>query len=110
MSVAAKVNLDIDQGATFYYSVNLLDTGGNPFNLTGYTGNAQLRTSYTSNTSTAMTVTVTGNTGLVELLMNAATTATLSKNRYLYDVELNNGGVVTRIMEGTVTVSPNVTR
>jgi hypothetical protein len=57
-----------------------------------------------------MIVTVTGNTGLVELTMNAATTASLSRNRYLYDVELNNSGIVTRIMEGVVTVSLNVTR
>lgn len=110
MSIAAKINLDVDQGATFYYRVNLFDTGGAPFNLTGYTGNAQIRPSYTSNSSTAMVVTVTGNTGLVELTMNAAVTSTLSRNRYLYDVELNNNGTVTRIMEGVVTVSLNVTR
>jgi len=110
MSAAAKVNLDIDQGSTFYYRVNLLDTGGNALNLTGYTGNAQVRTSYTSNNSTAMVVTITGNTGLVELTMNAATTATLTRNRYVYDVELNYSGIVARIMEGVVSVSPNVTR
>ena len=110
MSVSAKINLDVDQGATFYYSVNLLDTGGLPFNLTGYTGNAQLRTSFTSSNFTTMNVAVTAATGLVELTMNATTTAALSSNRYLYDVELNSSGTVTRIMEGTVTVKPNVTR
>ena len=110
MSAAAKVDLNVDQGATFYYRVNLFNTGGEAFNLTGYTGNAQLRASYTSNTKVDMTVSVTGSSGLVELTMNAATTATLTKNRYLYDVELNNNGIVTRILEGTVTVSPNVTR
>ena len=110
MTSAAKVNLNIDQGATFYYFVNLTNSEGAVFNLTGYTGNAQLRPSYTSNTKVDMDVVVTGNTGKVELIMNAATTALLTKDRYLYDVELNNNGIITRILEGTVTVSPNVTR
>lgn len=110
MSAAAKVNLDIDQGATFYYRVNLLDTGGNALNLTGYTGNAQVRSSYSSNSAVPMVVTITGNTGVVELTMNAATTNTLTRNRYVYDLELTYSGIVARIMEGVVSVSPGVTR
>jgi hypothetical protein len=108
--MAAKVDLNIDQGASFSYSINLKDSAGMPLNLTGYTGNAQLRTSYSANTYTTMDVSITEATGLVLLSMNAATTATLSRTRYLYDVELHHSGATTRLVEGFVNVDLNVTR
>lgn len=108
--MAAKVDLDIDQGASFNYSITLKDAGGVPLNLTDYTGNAQLRTSYSANTYTTMNVSITGATGLIQLTMNADTTSTLTRTRYLYDVELHHSGVTSRLMEGFVNVSPNVTR
>lgn len=108
--MAIKGNLTVDQGANFIYNIFLVDTSGTPFNITGYTGNAQIRKTYTSSSYTAMNVTVTGNSGLITLTMNAATTANLSFNRYVYDLELTSNNVTSRILEGFVTVNPGVTR
>lgn len=108
--MAIKSNLTVDQGANFIYNVFLVDTSGNPFDITGYTGNAQIRKTYTSTNYTTMNVTITGNSGLITLTMNSATTANLYFNRYVYDLELTGNNVTSRIMEGYVTVNPGVTR
>lgn len=108
--MSIKSNLTVDQGANFIYNVFLIDTNGNPFNIEGYSGNAQIRKTYTSSTYTPMNVTITGNLGLITLTMNSETTANLTFNRYVYDVELTANNVTSRIIEGYVTVNPGVTR
>lgn len=108
--MAIKSNLTVDQGANFIYNVFLVDTNGNPFNITDYTGNAQIRKTYTSSNFTTMNVTITGNSGLITLTMNATTTSNLVFNRYVYDLELTSNNVTSRILEGFVTVNPGVTR
>ena len=108
--MSIKTNLTVDQGANFIYNIYLIDVNGDPFNITGYTGNSQIRRTYTSNSYVTMSVAVTGNTGLISLSMNASTTSSLTHNRYVYDVELLANSVVSRIVEGIVTVNPGVTR
>lgn len=108
--MAIKTNLIVDQGANFVYNVYLVDADGNPFNLTGYSGNAQLRRSYTASNYATMNVNITGASGLITLTMNATTTANLTNNRYVYDLELNSNNVISRIIEGFVTVSRFATR
>lgn len=108
--MAIKTNLIVDQGANFVYNIYLVDADGNAFDLSGYSGNAQLRRSYTASSYTAMNVAITGVTGLITLTMNATTTANLTNNRYVYDLEVSSNNVVSRIVEGFVTVNPGVTR
>jgi len=108
--MAIKGNLVIDQGASFETTINVTDDDDEPVNLAGYTGAAQLRKHYTSLTSTAFTVAVNGAAGEVTLSMTANTTANIAAGRYVYDCEITNGSVVTRIIEGLVTVTPQVTR
>jgi hypothetical protein len=109
--MAIKTNLIVDQGANFVYKIYLIDQEGLPFSISGYTGNAQIRKSYTSSGFSTMNVAITGNTGLITLTMNASTTANLSFTRYVYDVELiSNTNITSRIVEGFVTVNLGVTR
>jgi len=109
--MTVKTNLLVNQNADFVYNIYLVDVYNNPFNITGYTGNCQIRKSYTSNTSVGMNV-HTGNTsGLITLTMNAATTSQLTQTRYVYDLVLHsNTGVVSRITEGIVSVDLGVSR
>jgi hypothetical protein len=45
------------------------------------------------------------------MTMTNSITGAIEEAIYVYDVEITSGaGVVTRIMEGTVTVNPEVTR
>ena len=112
-NVAAIANLTMDQGATFstvitvYQDDNILD-------LAGHTAAAQIRKSYSSSTSTAFTTTIdsTTSTGKITLSLTSTQTAALEEGRYVYDLEITKtaDSTVTRPIQGTVTVRPNVTR
>ena len=109
--MATKANLLIDQGSTFSTTVTITDTNGNLLDLTGYTGAAQMRKSYTSTTAHNFSVAVGNNSGTITLSMSANTTANIAGGRYLYDVELiDTSNTVSRVFEGIVTVNPNITR
>jgi hypothetical protein len=109
--MAIKANITIDQGADFSTEIDVLDDNGDVVNLTGYSGAAQMRKHYTSSTSTNFTVAVNESGGTVTLSMNAATSATVTPGRYVYDCELTSAGnTVSRLVEGIVTVTPQVTR
>ena len=108
--MAIKSNLTVDQGANFLYNVYLIDANGTSIDISGYTGNCQIRKTYTSTTYNTMNVAVTGASGLISLTMNSTVTANLTSTRYVYDLELSSNNVVSRILEGTITVSPQVTR
>jgi hypothetical protein len=105
--MATKANITIDQGTTFNTEIVLTDEEGNAIDLSGYTGKAQLRKSYTSSTYKSFQVTL--NDGVVYLAMNSSNSSSLTAGRYVYDViltdSLNN---VNRIIEGIVTVTPRV--
>lgn len=109
--MAIKANIVVDQGSSFSTSINITDTSDNTIDLTGYTGAAQMRKHYSSSNSTPFTVTVLPADGVVRLALSANTTTNLVAGRYVYDVELtDNNGIISRIVEGIVTVTPNVTR
>lgn len=108
--MAIKANIIIDQGTDFTTTINVTDEDGLAINLADYTGAAQLRKWYTSSNSTSFTVTLSNST--VTLGLTSSQTAGLTAGRYVYDVELTDttSNTISRIVEGIVTVTPNVTR
>lgn len=48
-------------------------------------------------------------TGRINVTIDAATTAAISAGRYAYDLVLDSGGTVTRILEGKFIVTGAVT-
>lgn len=105
--MAVKANITIDQGSTFSTQITLTDANNNPLNLTGYTSESQMRKWYTSNTAINFNVALAN--GVITLSMDANTTASITDGRYVYDVKLTDlSGNVTRIVEGQVTVTPEV--
>lgn len=108
--MATKLNLFIDQGTDFSTTIEVADDNGDPINLSTYTGRSQMRKHYTSTTHYSFTVSGNSN-GVITVSMNAATTANISGGRYVWDLELvSSGNVVSRIVEGIVTINPEVTR
>lgn len=108
--MATKVNLYIDQGTDFSTPIELAEEDGTPLDLTTYTGRAQMRKHYTSSSYNSFTVNGNAN-GIITISMNAATTANIAGGRYVWDLELvSAGNVVSRIVEGIVTINPEVTR
>ena len=110
--MAAKANIILDQGTTFTTYLALTDTDGAVLNLTGYTARGQIRKWYTSNSYTTFTITITQPTdGYINLSLTANTTANMEPGRYVYDIEAVSGAnVITRVIEGIVTVTPEVTK
>ena len=113
--MAARANLQIDRGATFSSDVTVSDTDGTAFDLTGYTAAAKMAKGYAS-TQTRVTITATINndptTGVITLSLTADQTKALdAPARYVYDVEITktSDSTVTRVIEGLITISPDVT-
>lgn len=112
--MASIKNLVIDQGATFSLSITVADANGNALNLTGYTLRSQMRRSYGATSSTSFTVaSATPATGELTISLTDAQTSALKAGRYVYDVEIVSpagaGSEVTRVLEGIITVTPEVT-
>lgn len=107
--MATKANISIDQGTTFSTSIVLTDEGGNSLDLSAYSANGQIRRWYSS--SNAISFDTSLSSGQVTLSLNAASTALLTRDRYVYDVILtDSSNTITRVVEGIVTVNPRVTR
>jgi len=110
--MAAVANLSIDQGATFTSDITVKDMNGNVFDLTGYTAVAKLAQGYSSTrTRTTMSTAFATDrtTGVLTISLTANQTATLDAERYVYDVEITSStGSVTRVLEGIITVRPEV--
>ena len=110
--MAAKANIILDQGTTFITYLALTNTDGTVLDLTGYTARGQIRKWYTSNSYTTFTITITQPTdGYINLALTANTTANMEPGRYVYDIEaVSDANVITRVIEGIVTVTPEVTK
>lgn len=112
---AASFNITVEQGATFQKQITYKDANGNPVDLTNVTvARAQMRPTIASGTSVAFTVAVsaTPTSGVINWSMSATTTAALTApSTQYYDLEIEfSNGVVRRLLSGTVTVTPEVTR
>ena len=109
--MATKANLVIDQGTTFSTDLYLTDDGGEPLLLAGYVANSQIRKWYTSsNPSATFATSINVAAGSVTLNLTSNQTSNLVSGRYVYDVEISDGSTISRIVEGIITVTPQVSR
>lgn len=118
---AHKLNLKIDQGATFdktlTWKVGAKAAAAVPVDLTGCTARAQIREDIDSNevllelTTENERIQLGGTAGTIRILIDAVTTASISWESGVYDLEVvfANGHVVRRLA-GSVSVSKEVTR
>ena len=114
---AGRYDIIVEQGATWSRTMTVADDGA-PRDLNGYTIRMQARPRHSSEQVIVALTTGDGITisdppnGVFELLLTAAQTAALPAiSGARYDLELVDGdGVVTRLLEGVFTVSPEVTR
>lgn len=107
--MASKVNLIIDQGSTFSTTIELKDSSDNDLVVSEYSSRGQLRKHYASSNSVAFSITLTD--GLMVMSLTANQTSSLAPGRYVYDVELiDPANSVIRLIEGILTVTPEVTK
>ena len=113
---AGTLDFTIEQGATF----NLLLTwkiNGTPVNLTGYTARLAARVDVEdtevilSLTTSNGGITLGGSAGTISLDQTATQTTILPAGTYVYDLELiASNSTVTRLVQGELLISPEVTR
>lgn len=118
--MATSANLDIVQGATYSARIAVKDSANDAINLSGYTTRGTARMSYAHSGSlidldpdvvsgSAPTYAALPS-GLVDINLTATQTASLPVIQGVYDVEMyNDAGTVTRILQGKINVSPEVT-
>lgn len=131
---AGKYNFTIEQGATVDFAVNYKDSESNPIDISGYQARMQLRPEKGSNIlyltlSSSLDTTYTGlnfsgsggsnastppSSGSIGVYVSAVTSSLLNFETAFYDLEIVSGSgttaTVTRILEGTVTLSKEVTK
>lgn len=111
-----KVKLSIPQGTTYVATFNYTDKTGVAIPLTGYTARCQFRGAIDDvtplyNSETLGDITITPLTGSVVLKIPAAVTTAWTWRSAVYDLELvASDGSVTRLVRGSVRVSPEITR
>lgn len=103
---------NIEQGASFSLVVTCKDGGGNAYDLTDFYARGQLRLSYGSVDYVPFLCVVDDPTsGSITISLSPAQTASLKATRYVYDVEIEaSNGEVERVLKGSATVTPEVTK
>ncbi len=114
---AGKLNIVIEQGTTFNPIMTYTDENDNPIDLTGFTARMQIRLKRTSTdvihelTTENGGITLGGAAGTIALLITDVDTAAFSFKPSIYDLELiSSGGIVTRLLQGSVTLSTEATK
>ena len=111
--MASILNQNIDQGSTYSKSITVYENDGTTIqNLTGYTAASQLRKNYTSTAYTTINATInTPTNGIIVMSLTAVQTAALKSGRYVYDLQITAAdSTVTRVIEGVITIRPEVTK
>jgi hypothetical protein len=105
-------NLYVDQGSDYATIITVTSAGNIPLNLTGYTVKSQMRKSYSSSVFHNFTASIhDAVNGRVKITLTAAQSELIIAGRWLYDVEITSqAGVKKRVVEGIVTVTPQITQ
>ena len=105
-------NMVIDQGTTFSLELTVTNDDGTAKNLANYSVAAQMRKSYDATTKTDFTTSKVDATGVITLSLTAAETSAVKSGRYVYDCEITatSPAETIRVIEGIVTITPEVTK
>ena len=124
---AGKYSFIIEQGATTNLNIQWTDASGSAIDLTGYQARMQIRPAIESSEvyislSSSLQPDGTGlnlagscdcnppESGSVGIYISAYSSSLLNFNEAYYDLEMVNGIEVTRLLEGKIKLSKNVTR
>jgi hypothetical protein len=122
---AGRYNFTIEQGSTLDLELRYKDSNGDPIDLTGFGGCMQLRPSAGSPTvyislSSSLQPDGTGlnfsgslsqhspSDGCISIYISAASSSALTFTDAVYDLELESGSFVARLVEGRVRLSKEV--
>lgn len=112
---ANEYTLYIEQGTTFTRTVVWRDSTGTAKDVTGYTAALQIRETIDSDTvlvslTSSAGIAVGTTNGQFVITMTATQTSAIKVDKAVYDLEVTKSAVVTRLLQGDVVVSREVTR
>ena len=124
---AGKYSFVIEQGATTTFEVQYKDSTNTPVDLNGYGARLQIRPTVDSNSiilslSSSLQGDGTGlnmsgsngttplSSGSIGVYISAYSSSLLSFDEAAYDLEIHSGAIVSRILQGCVKLSREVTR
>ena len=111
--MSATFNLLLEQATTFNFQFQIKNDS-TPWNLTGYTGTMTVRP-FAGSTTTTLEATLDNGYMAFDVLVGRVTVTfpvgitNIVAGRYVYDLVLDSGAEVTRILEGQFTITPGVT-
>ena len=110
--MATLSNLYVDQGSTYSNIITVTSSTGSALDLTNYSVASQMRKSHKSSTYHSFNASVyDAANGKIRLQLTDEQSGAIPEGRWLYDVEIESAaGVRTRVLEGVVTVTPEITR
>ena len=115
-------NFTIEQGSTFTRQFKYKNADGNAIPLTDHEVRMQIRENIDSPTPVLEVTEVSGTNGslfsvgsgddnnVITLTISATDTAAMSFESAVYDIEIENVSVVTRLLQGKIKISKEVTR
>lgn len=108
-----RYDLDVMQGAGWFQQLEY-EIDGEPVDIESYEVRMQVRKSYDLPVEVELTTDnsriVIIETNKINLELSAEETGELAPGRYIYDIELENGNDVERILYGVFTVDAQVTK
>lgn len=113
MASPGNYNMVVPQATTYNFACKI-QNNSMPVDLTGYTGTMTVRPFLGATTTTLIAstengkLTLGGATGSVNVTFTATET-NIKAESYVYDIVLNSGGTVTRLLEGQFIVTAGVT-
>jgi hypothetical protein len=109
MAAVSEVNLVIQKGTYFEETFSLSAEDGGGLNLTNQIANAKLKKYPTAGIAYTFSTTVTVGDSTVKIVMPSNVTASLPSGRCYYDVTLtSSGGMISKVVKGTVLVQESV--
>ncbi len=117
--MAQHEDFTIDQGADAAIELHLTDKFGATKNLTGYSVLSKMKKSLASDSADTINFTAIisdpPSDGILTLSLNNLETDNIKAGRYLYDTEISfvdsdANTIIERVLEGSIIVTPSVTR
>jgi len=126
---AGRYSFIIEQGSTLNLEIQYKDSTNIPVDLTGYSGKMMIRSNYADQNPTTYAIlssslaadgtglnfsgsngTTPPTSGSIGIYISAVSSSNFTFNTARYDLEITSGSVVTRLLEGQVSLSQEVTR
>lgn len=117
--MAQDYNFEVDQGATHTFTLTYKDSSGNAIDLSSYTPQMDVRDGFLNDVGSTLIFSLTAgdgldmtnaSTGIIVVTINSTRSALLVNSDYRYDIEIDaGGGVITRLIQGKISVDKQVT-